>query len=670
MKNWFANMKIRTRIMISYFIMVLITAMVGLVGIYNIQDVNTRDDELYDYNTEPLGHIGQAASYYNRSRVNLVQLIMATSKEEKLQYASKIAEFDKRTETKMAEFEKRISSGEMSQEFKKLKESRIKWMAVRDEVMRLALNGETDKAYALESGEEKRLAIESANLMDRLVELNIEDGKNRSDTNTEVSRATVRNMLILIISSILAAIGMAAFITRQANAAMTRLQKLMAQVEQGDLTVQGQVVSEDEFGQLTRSFNNVIAKVRQMTQEIHDTMLILNNSSNDLLAIAEAVAANTQEMSAVAGGANVAAADIAAGVKQSAASVVESSDNINAISSATEEISATTQNLAASAEQASASLARVNSLVEHISGSINVVSGSAKDVSGSVDNVVNAIQDINISLNDISKSCERSISVARDADMRAQETTAIIAKLNKLSKQVGKIVNLISDIADQTNMLALNAAIEAAGAGDAGKGFAVVANEVKELAKQTAKATDEIANQIEAMQFEMGDAVEAMKKITEVVGEINDNSSKIASSVTEQSAIVGGISSTVVKASEKVNLITKEIGDIAEKSSNVARSSAETSDGVRDIARSVTELSVVATDVARSTEQASSRLGEVALASQKIAENVEEISRSVGEISVASADTALKGSSASEAADKLVRVATKLELLINRLKIG
>lgn len=670
MLNWIKNMKIGTRLMICFFVMVVLTGMVGFVGIYNIRDVNTRDDELYDHNTVPLGHLGQAASYFNRSRVNFDQLLMAASKEEKHKYASKIVEFDKLTDIKMDEFEEHIRSGEIRQEFKKLKEVRTKWLAARDEVIRQVLAGDLEKAYALDAGGEKRLAIELADLMDRLIQLNIEEGKKRADINTAVSEAAVRNMLILIITSIVAAMGLATFITGLATKAIKDLQTLMAQVELGDLTVQGQVVSQDELGQLTGSFNKVIAKMRQMTQEIQDTMMILHDSSNNLLAVAEAVAANTEEMSAIAGGANVAAMDITVGVKKSAAAVVESSDSINSISSATEEISATVQSLAASAEQASVTLAQVSSLVEHISSSINVVSGSAKAVSGSVDNVVNAVQEINISLNDVSKNCERSIKVARDADMRAQETTMIIAKLNNLSKQIGKIVNLISDIADQTNMLALNAAIEAAGAGEAGKGFAVVANEVKELAKQTARATDDIATQIEAMQTEMVDAVEAMKKITQVVGEINDNSSNIAAAVTEQSVVVGGISAAVVKAAEKVNLITSEIGDIAEKSNNVARSSAETSQGVRSIARSVAELSVVASDVAKSTEQASARMGEVAMASQRIAENVEEISKSVSEISLASADTAAKGSSASESADNLVRVAAKLEQLINRLKIS
>ena len=120
-----------------------------------------------------------------------------------------------------------------------------------------------------------------------------------------------------------------------------------------------------------------------------------------------------------------------------------------------------------------------------------------------------------------------------------------------VSRQIGKIVNVISDIADQTNMLALNASIEAAGAGEAGKGFAVVANEVKELAKQTAEATEEISQQIEDMQFNITCAVGSMETITDVTKEITHITNTIAAAVTEQSAITGEISNSIVRASQK-----------------------------------------------------------------------------------------------------------------------
>ncbi|WP_378954699.1 methyl-accepting chemotaxis protein [Pelosinus sp. sgz500959] len=667
--NWLHNLKIAKKLGMSFLILVIVAGLIGIVGIKSIQDIEVVDKELYEVNTTPLSELGGAAMDFHRIRVNLGQATMEKDKEKIDQYIVNIRELDADMEKSLKIFEKSIHSEELRQEFNKMQAIKVKWIRAREEFLRLVLSGENEKAHTISLNAGNQLAIDMSTSIDKLMDLKTEDARKKSESNGLMVKNAIRNMLILIVAGILIAIVLADFMTRQITSPVKKLQALMAEVELGDLTIQGKVNSTDEMGQLMKSFNQVIHVMRQMTKEIHDTTVILNNSSSSMLAVAETVAANSEEMSAVVGGASDATGSITLGVKNAANAVLETSGNINTISVATEEISATIHNLATASEQASVNLAQVSLLVEQISGGINVVSNSAQDVSGSVSNVVIAVKEINIALNEVSKNCEGSINVAKDANLRAKETSLIIGKLSELSKKIGRIVNLINDIADQTNMLALNAAIEAAGAGDAGRGFAVVASEVKELAKQTAGATDEIASQIETMQEEMADAVKAVAGITEVIQTINENTNNIAASVTEQSAVVGDMSTSVIAAAQQVKLITNEIGDIAEKSRDVSRSAVETNQGVRDIARSVSELSIAAGDVAKNIERASVRMDAASKNSQEIAVNIEEISRSMNEINKASNNTAIKGAEASRAADELVEVSTKLEGLAKRFKV-
>lgn len=231
-----------------------------------------------------------------------------------------------------------------------------------------------------------------------------------------------------------------------------------------------------------------------------------------------------------------------------------------------EEIATVIKKLAAASQKVSSRVTQINEMIDQIADNTNNVFSFANDVSSSVDSVALAMKEINISLNDISSNCEFSKNITVDAEAKAIDTNRIIEQLNSSSKQIGKIIKVIDDIAEKTNMLALNAAIEAAGAGEAGKGFAIVASEVKEIAKQTAESTEEISQQIDVMQKNMANAVNSMGTILQVIDEITKITNSIASAVAEQSAISGEISIAVVTAAERVNLITDKIREIASSS--------------------------------------------------------------------------------------------------------
>jgi methyl-accepting chemotaxis protein len=180
------------------------------------------------------------------------------------------------------------------------------------------------------------------------------------------------------------------------------------------------------------------------------------------------------------------------------------------------------------------------------------------------------------SIREISKNANDSARVARNAVSVASTTNDTMKKLGESSREIGNVIKVITSIAQQTNLLALNATIEAARAGEAGKGFAVVANEVKELAKQTAKATEEISQKIEAIQGVTKGAVTAIEEISTIINQINDISNSIASAVEEQTATTNEIGRSVNEAAQGINDIAKNIGGVATAARNTTQGANDT----------------------------------------------------------------------------------------------
>ena len=183
------------------------------------------------------------------------------------------------------------------------------------------------------------------------------------------------------------------------------------------------------------------------------------------------------------------------------------------------------------------------------------VSSATQQASANVSTIASASNQLSASIREIASQVNRSANIAANAVAEVDATTRKMESLSEGASRIGEVVKLINDIASQTNLLALNATIEAARAGDAGKGFAVVANEVKTLANQTAKATGEIAGQIQGIQEETGGVVDAIQRITSVINDINEMSAAIASAIEEQGAAM----QEVVRNVEEVSVGTREI---------------------------------------------------------------------------------------------------------------
>src|ERR1022692_3506304 len=243
--------------------------------------------------------------------------------------------------------------------------------------------------------------------------------------------------------------------------------------------------------------------------------------------------------------------------------------------------------LASSAEELTAVSNQMASNAEETATQANVVSAASEEVSKNVTVVATGSEQMQASIREISKSANESAKVAKAAVGVAETTNSTIAKLGESSVEIGKVIKVITSIAQQTNLLALNATIEAARAGEAGKGFAVVANEVKELAKETAKATEEIGQKIDAIQTDTKGAVQAIGEISAIINQINDISNNIASAVEEQTVTTNEIARNVAEAAKGTGEIAKNIGGVALAAQNTTR-------GATDMQKAAQSLSGMA----------------------------------------------------------------------------
>lgn len=223
----------------------------------------------------------------------------------------------------------------------------------------------------------------------------------------------------------------------------------------------------------------------------------------------------------------------------------------------------------------------------------SLASTSSERVARNVDVVSEGSQQMLLSIKDIAQNSAEAARIARSAVEMAQNTNNTMTKLGQSSVEIGKVIKVISTIAQQTNLLALNASIEAARAGEAGKGFAVVANEVKELAKKTAHATEEIGDQIEAIQKDSRRAVDAIVEVGTIISQINDVSNIIAAAVEEQTATTNEISHNIAEAASGTNEITGNVAGVAAAAHNTSERAAETLRAANSLSQLSTQLGEV-----------------------------------------------------------------------------
>jgi methyl-accepting chemotaxis protein len=442
------------------------------------------------------------------------------------------------------------------------------FLATHDELMRLSRDpSKSDETLALLRGDRGLVLYNELNA--RIEEM-VQRAEQQGRTDTAYGKGEIASirvwMIALVISCTALGLAIALAVARAIARPVRKLEAAARAMAHGDLAIEIGHHGGDEVGALAESFRQSSTALAAVVAELQ--MLIQATQAGRV-----GIRGNAARFEGVY-------AELVAGTNALLDTLVEP----------LRFIAQSTEALATSSEQLTAVSQQLGSNASATSAQTQVMSAAAEQVSHSIQSVATSTEEMAASIREIARSASESAHIASQAVKLAESTNATVGKLGTSAIDIGKVIKVITSIAQQTNLLALNATIEAARAGEAGKGFAVVANEVKELAKETARATDDIGRSIESIQIDTQDAVTAIGHITTIIGQVNDISSTIASAVEEQSATTSEMGRNVSESAQGSGDIAKNILTVAEVAHNTASGAGQTLTAATDLARMASEL--------------------------------------------------------------------------------
>ncbi|WP_419659614.1 putative methyl-accepting chemotaxis sensory transducer [Desulfosarcina variabilis str. Montpellier] len=377
-----------------------------------------------------------------------------------------------------------------------------------------------------------------------------------SSSQTAIAKGNTSRtvILVLLVVGVVISVLLGILIAQMIVAPIRKAATFAETMATGDFTHTVDVDHNDEIGRFLKSLNKMGIQLKKMITEVIQGVDTLTASSTELSAISN----------------------------QMSSSAEETASRSNQVAAAAEEMSTNMNSVAAASEQASTNVQMVASASEQMSATINEIAGNT----------------------------EKGRLITGEAVDQAKTVSIRVAELGKAATVVGKVTETINEISEQTNLLALNATIEAARAGEAGKGFAVVANEIKELAKQTAEATQDIRLKIEGIQGSTKDTVTDISRIEKVIADINDIVATIATAVEEQSTATNEITLSVNQAAQGIQDVNQNVAESSTVSASIAKDVVGVHQAASEISSSSEQINISAQELSRLSESLKRMVGQ------------------------------------------------------------
>lgn len=625
------RLNIRTKLIASFLTVLFITGLIGFLGIKQASQINNNTSEIGMNWMKKAELMGGLDAYNSKYRIWVVAYVFAASRGDQTtanEDEPKIEEAIKSFESNLSQVEVLVRTDQGRKMMGDIKTSWKDLKTVDRQVVTLVKSGKYTEAVALMQGDSREKYNTSEKNINDFITYNSQlAGKVVADSENTYNSGRNLNIFFIIIGIVIG-IGLALYISGGISKSVKQVAQTAARMSEGDLTVQNlNVRSKDEIGEMGLAFNRMLKNLRNLISETNEAI--------------QGVTSTSEELSATSGQNSAAAHQIAKAIEELAKGNTEQTKIVSEAVDIVEQLTKSIESVAGGAQEQAHHVTITTEQVGTVAKRIQDMAVRTEGVRDSSELNYQAAQKGETAVN-------MAIEVMKRIELAVKDSGDKITELGNQSQQIGEIIQVIDDIAEQTNLLALNAAIEAARAGEHGKGFAVVADEVRKLAERSGKATKEIAVLITNIQTGTEAAVKSMDLGTREVTQGVETAQGAGEALNEILKIVERTGSEVEAIAQAINEISASTDGVSQAAENVA---------------AITEENTAATEeMAAGSGQVNTSIMNIAAIAQESAAAAEEVSASAEEMNASTEEIAASAESLTKMAEGLQKIVAHFQV--------